>query len=764
MAFTESQWASGPELATCEREPIHAPGTIQPHGFLLALDLPGLSVSRASANVAGWLDGPVAGVLGRPVESVLGEAVAGRLREALADGSIERSPVTLSAARVAAGAGGRAFEVIAHRSGGSVIVELEPTPEDEAELSRRLHPLVRSFLARIEREPTAVAACQAASAEIRRITGVDRVLVYQFGEDWHGRVIAEDRNDVLPSYLGLKFPATDIPEQARALYRANRIRLIPDAGYEPVPILAADRAAAAGPLDLSFSTLRSVSPLHVEYMRNMGTGSSMSISILLDGELWGLISLHNREPHLVPFEVRTACDFLGQVLAIQVGAKLQKAEFDHRIGRQAAINRLLAAMSRADDFVAGLVAEPEDLLAVAEAAGAAIYNDGHCFRVGATPGEAEVDAIVDWLAAENRGNVVATESLAGAMPGADGDAFKDAASGLLAASISQLHRGYLLWFRPEVLRTESWGGDPRKNAPAGDGRIHPRRSFEAWKETVRLKSAPWRPSEVEAASDLGKAILEIVLRRAEERAQLSAELERSNRELEAFSYSVSHDLRAPFRHIIGYAELLREEEEGRLGPESRRYLATIIESAQFAGTLVDNLLAFSRMGRTSIHPVPINMDSLTREVVRELQVEVDASRTIDWRIGELPEVEGDLMMLRLAMTNLISNAIKYTRKVDRAVIEVEGSAQGGEAVFHVRDNGIGFDMRHVDKLFGVFQRLHRMEEFEGTGIGLANVRRIMSRHGGRAWGRGEPNRGATFSIALPKHLPGGKSAENPEAP
>ena len=759
MAFSELEWASGSELATCDREPIHVPGMIQPHGVLLAFEPTGLKVVHASANTEGWLGRSVSSLIGQPIEAVLGIELARRVRDVLTDGSIERSPVTVTAAGVPVAEGSRRFEVIVHRSPSALIVELEPSPDDEAGISRQLYALVRTFLARLESEPTVATTCRVAAAEIRQITGVDRVLIYQFGEDWHGQVIAEDRNDVLPSYLGLKFPATDIPEQARALYRANRLRLIPDAGYEPVPILP----AASEPLDLSFSTLRSVSPLHVEYMRNMGTGSSTSISILHDGELWGLISLHNREPYLVPFEVRTACDFLGQVLSIQIGAKLQKAEFDHRLSRQAAVNRLLTEMSEADDFVAGLVKFPEILLAVAEADGAAIYHDGHCFQVGSTPEEAEVSAIIDWLCTQNQGNVFATESLSREMPGAGGDSFKDAASGLLAASISQLHRGFILWFRPEVLRIESWGGDPSKNAPAEDGRIHPRRSFEAWKETVRFKATPWRPSEIEAANDLRKAILEIVLRRAEERAQLSAELERSNKELEAFSYSVSHDLRAPFRHIVGYAELLREEEDSRLSQEGRRYLATIVESAQFAGTLVDNLLAFSRMGRTSIHPVPINMDTMTREVVRELQNEVSAGRSIDWRIGHLPQVEGDLMMLRLAMTNLVSNAIKYTRKQDQALIEIEGSVQGHEAIFQIRDNGIGFDMRHVDKLFGVFQRLHRMEEFEGTGIGLANVRRIMSRHGGRAWAKGELNRGATFSIAMPKHLHSA-GAENYEVP
>ena len=727
-------------LETCHREPIHIPGSIQPHGMLLALEMPGLVVDRASANVEEWVGKPAAAILGRPVEEALGVDLGGRLRAALADGSIERSPVALAGARAILPGGPRSFEAIAHRSGPSmVVVELEPAAGDEATPPDRLHARVRAALSRLEGEPSLDDVCRAAAVEVRRITGVDRVLIYRFNEEWDGTVVAEDGNGALASYLGQKFPANDIPEQARALYRASRLRLIPDADYEPVPLVG--RPGRDAPLDLSQSTLRSVSPVHVEYMRNMGTGASMSISILRNGELWGLISCHNREPHLVPFEVRTACDLLGRVLSIQVDAWERRSELEHRIGRQAAVARLLIEMAEGDDFVQGLVRRPEVLLDVTRAAGAAIYHEGDCFKVGATPAQPELEAIADWLATEDRGAVFSTDMLARQMPGAAAEAIKDAASGVLAVPISQLHRSMILWFRPEVLKTETWGGDPRKAAPAADGRIHPRSSFAAWRETVRLRAEPWRPAEVEAADDLRKAILGVVLRRAEERAQLTAELERSNQELEAFSYSVSHDLRAPFRHILGYAELLGEEEDARLSPEGRRYLGTIIESAQFAGALVDNLLAFSQMGRTTIIPTPIAMDALFREAIRAAQAELElAGRAVEWRLGPLPEVEGDVMMLRQVVTNLISNAVKYTRTRDRAVITVEGSTQGREAVFAVGDNGIGFDMSHVDKLFGVFQRLHRMEEFEGTGIGLANVRRIVNaaRRPGLGRGRGRP--------------------------
>ena len=733
-------------LENCDREPIHTPGGIQPHGVLLALSEPDLAVLQASLNVDTLFGVEAEMVLGRPVDGLLGSDLSQALRGSIDRGLLDRHPLFLGKGPLAVG-GNQQFDTIVHRSDGALILELELASVDIGSAFRDLYPLVRTSLAGFEGASRVTKLCEMAAAEVRRLTGFDRVLIYRFDEGWNGTVIAEDRNDELPSYLDLRFPASDIPEQARALYRDSRVRLIADAGYRQVPIVPAINPKNGRPIDLSFATLRSVSPVHVEYMRNMGTASSMSISILRDGELWGLISCHHKTPRVVPYEVRTAGDFLGQVLALQVAAKEQREELEHRLVRKAVQVRLLAGMTEEKDFVDGLVRLQADLLDLVEAEGAAILHEGRCTLLGRTPDEGWIDRIADRLERVGRDDLFAAESLAGHLE--DVEPIADVASGVLAIAISKLHRGYLFWFRPEVIRTVNWGGDPsgRKHVDEG-GRIHPRKSFDAWKEIVRGKSQSWRPGELEAATELRNAIVGIVLRQAEERAQLSAELERSNKELEAFSYSVSHDLRAPFRHIVGYSEMLREEEDGRLGDESRRYIDTIIESAQYAGSLVDNLLAFSRMGRTTIHPVPIDMNSLTREVVRDVMSDANG-RSISWKIGDLPKVEGDLMMIRLAMSNLASNAVKYTRPRAEAVVEIDAEAKGGEVIFSVRDNGIGFDMRYADKLFGVFQRLHRMEDFEGTGIGLANVRRIMSRHGGRTWGEGEVDRGATFFFALP---------------
>jgi len=724
------------DLAACAREPIRVPGSIQPHGALFVLDAAGVVTKAAIGALAA---GIAADPIGRPLADLLPEE-ARRIVETLDTRLVAgRGAEHMGFVRTEAGA----FHLVAHRSGGDIIVELERALGDEPGSFDEVYPDVRAFLDAVQRTSGIQALADLAAREVRRITGLDRALIYRFDEEWNGEVIAEDNGGRLPVYRDLRWPASDIPAQARDLYRLNRLRLIADAHYEPAPI-----APDGGTVDLTYSVLRSVSPVHLEYMRNMATMASMSISLLSGDRLWGLISCHHLDPARVPYHVRAACEFIGQVVSMQIAAHEASALATRRDALRGVQGKLLAHMAAEDHFIDGLLAHPRDLMALTGADGAAIVAGGRCTRLGEAPPEAGILALVEWLSGEDREDVFLTDSLAAEWP--DGAALKDMGSGVVAISISQIHDSYLLWFRPELVRTVSWGGDPAKRAELGpDGlRLHPRKSFEIWQETVQLHARPWQEAERDAAAELRVAIVDIVLRRAEEMAALSERLTAINKELEAFSYSVSHDLRAPFRHIVGYAQLLKKFEGERLSERGDRYIETIIESAISAGQLVDDLLSYSQMGRSTITPVSIDVAAMVAEARTNLTMEGDRHR-IDWRIGPLAPVRADPVMVRLVVQNLLENALKFSRDREPAVIEIGSEAKEDEVVTHVRDNGAGFDMAYVDKLFGVFQRLHREEEFEGTGIGLANVKRIVERHGGRVWAEGELDKGATFFFALP---------------
>ena len=569
--------------------------------------------------------------------------------------------------------GGAELRGFAHRAGSLLILELEPcgilTPGRTDGLQADVLEFSRAADDVVDWRDLAHLAARIA----RRCSQFDRVLIYRFDRDFNGTVVAEDGNGVLPRYLNLQFPAGDIPAQARELYRRNRLRMIPDADYTPVPILPACGPETSAPLDLRQASLRSVSPYHLAYMRNMGTGASMSASLIVEGALWGLMSFHSRAPHFVDLPVRSAMEFLAQLLSGGLAARAHAERAELLVTAHAHHDHLLAAMAAATPPRPQLLAEePVELLALANAAGAAIVTDTDCLCIGATPDEAALRRLATWLDERHEQGIYVTENLAESWP--EGHDHLATASGVLAASISELHPSYVMWFRPEWVHTLAWAGSPEKSTEPGTG-LDPRSSFALFQEQIRRRSQPWSTNDVEAARRMRSAITGVVLRRAEELAGLSYELTRTNKELEAFSYSISHDLRAPFRHIVGYAELLRENVGRDLEPTNARFLQTIIDSAMSAGQLVDDLLHFSRLGRASLSPGRVSMAKLVEESRKSLEIEAHG-RAIDWRVGDLPEAWGDHALLRQALINLLSNAQKYARTRNPAIIEVWGE-QGG---------------------------------------------------------------------------------------
>jgi two-component system, chemotaxis family, sensor kinase Cph1 len=730
---------SGIASKDCDAEPIHIPGGIQPHGYLIALSAD-LRIVQVSENLSALTGQPPEALLGQTLDAIVGAEGAQRVAQAAnRDGELDDAPLYLGTFD----ANAQRFDVTAHRHEDTLIVEMEAAAAS-GDAFASIYPLTRTFARGLQNAGTVQELADLAVREVRAITRFGRVMLYSFDDEGRSHVLAEDRDPQYASFLHQFFPASDIPRQARALYLRNRIRLVADVNYRPAQLVPPLNPLTGRPTDLTYATLRSFSPVHLEYMRNMNTHASMSVSIIVRGQLWGLISCHDHDARFVPFNTRLAVEHLGHMLSLQIEAKEERAEGEYLAGLRRTMGRLIGAMGEHENFVAGLRAVPDDVLSFARSAGAAIVMNDQITLMGSTPDEATVRELTHWLA-ENTTGVWATDSLAREWPPAK--AHEDRACGVLAVPVSQIFRNYLLWFRPELMQTIKWAGEPVKITDA-DGAKAPRTNFSPWLETVRGHSALWRQGELEIAGELRGALLNIVLKRAEERAELANELARANKELEAFSYSVSHDLRAPLRHIAGYGDLLRELEGDRMAEKSRRFLNNMLDSARFAGTLVDDLLTFSQMGRAALRPAPVDLGQLVRVIVQECESDTPA-RHIEWDIGELPRVVGDAAFLQLAVRNLMSNAVKYTRTRESAKIEIFATRTDDEYIIAVKDNGVGFDMKYGAKLFGVFQRLHRAEEFEGTGIGLANVRRIVERHEGRTWAEGRLGEGATFYFSLP---------------
>lgn len=714
-----------PDLLRCAQEPIRVPGAIQPHGRLVVLS-PQVELIAWSEN---W-----------PGRESAGKAIAS-LGVALHDLRPGEPPAPLGKVLLE----DRWFDVLAHRTNDAVLVEFE-AGASEAGTQAPIYSLARSFLPRLEEAHSLETLSQLAAREIKRLTGFGRTLVYRFSEEGHSIVLAEALDEGYDSYQHHCFPASDIPAQARELYLLNHIRLIPDVDYQPVALVGADAGWNARRLDLSFAGLRSVSPIHLEYMRNMGTRASMSVSIIIGGRLWGLISCHHHEARHLPYETRTACEHLGQLLSLQIDAKEKASESESRLELRKLTLEIVSHLAEGDATLERLVSEPVPLLRLARADGAAVVLNDRCWTVGQTPPAPQIVALAHWIAAKG-GATFSSDHLAADFPEAAG--WTNIAAGVLAVSISQVHRHLVLWFRPEQVRHIRWAGEPRKLMHGSDGRIHPRKSFSAWQELVQGQSQAWSPAELLAATELRHALIGIVLRRAEELAEVAAELGRVNKELEAFSYTVSHDLRAPMRHIAGYIDLVQELDGSSLSDKSNRYLANVRHAASYAGQLVDALLDFSRMGRAELKRSSVSMSLLVSEVAAELSRQ-EEGKQIQWEIdGELPVLWADPFLMQIVTRNLLSNAVKYSmgRDVPRIRVSAWQNAEGQG--LRISDNGVGFQQKYIGKLFGVFQRLHKAEDFEGTGIGLASVRRIVERHGGNVWAEGMVDQGATFWFVLP---------------
>ena len=764
MATTLNSILPSDRLLALKQPSIHHLTQVQSYGVMLVVNPADLSILQASTNTSTEFNIEASDVVGKTLEDIFDPFQIGQIKEALTNENVDAiNPVKAWVRQEGDNYG--VFDAIFHYSkDGFLVVELEPATTADNIPFLSFYHLARASVSQLDSTADLRVYCQVIVREVRKVTGFDRVMLYQFDDDDHGEVMAEEKRDEMAPFLGLHFPESDIPQTARQMFLSNWIRVIPDASASPVRLYPENNPATGQPTDLTLSILRSPYPCHLEYLHNMGVGASMTISLMKDSRLWGIIACHHNTPKHIPYELRKACEFLGKVIFSEISTREEVADHAYKIQLNAVQSSLVEAMTEADYFVEGLMSATPGLLDLTGATGAAICFGGQWSTLGRTPDEEDLNRLASWLKQEMDDEIFYTDSLP--VVYADAQQFKSIGSGLLAASISK--QSYVMWFRPEVIQTVNWGGDPNHAyalEEAEDGmKLSPRQSFSLWQETVKLTSLPWKTVEIQAVLGLRKAIVNIVLKQAEELALLAQDLGRSNAELKKFAYVASHDLQEPLNQVSNFVQLLEMRYGNKLDQDAKDFITFAVEGVGQMQTLIDDVLLYSKVDIQGIDctltEVQEPLNKAIRNVQRRLE-ETGATLTQD----EMPTLVADSTQLMQLFQNLIGNAIKFRRFDVPLTIHIGVERQDDDWLFTVRDNGIGIDLQFAERIFIIFQRLHTREEYPGSGMGLAICKKIVECHRGHIWIESEVGEGTSFKFTLPvggrdrTHVRGGRTQD-----
>ncbi len=664
----------GISLSNCDDEPVQTPGCIQAHGMLLVLRLDDHVVVQVSDNCERWTGLSVDQVLGSDLSQIVGVTAAERIQALTRTVALDCNPCyALTASLPGLHAEAPAMDMTIHTADGVLLVEMEPSGRGTPLVSQDgdYFSMVTKTIGRLKSTQSLAEFCEVVAREARNITGLDRAMVYFFHSDDSGEVMADARREDLPSWQGLRYPAGDIPKPAREIFKKIGVRPLPNVQgelCEMVPLLNPDTQR---PLEMTHCALRGASVMYTEYLQNMGVAATLTMPILRDGALWGLIACHHYSPKSFPYPLRAAAEFLAQLASLEIAQAELREHLQYRVHMDAVH---LAVLTRAagDGQLSLASSASPSLLDGIQADGVAIFQRSHWFTAGVTPDEQQLKPLAAWIRERidqvpDGLQTYSTDALTAVYPPATA-ALSERASGVLATAVSRhAESPLILWFRGEQVQTFNWAGNPHEK-PTSVGplglRLTPRRSFDLWQEQVRGRSRPWRRVEVEAAQQLRRMVMDLVVVRAEQLAEANAELARSNAELDAFAYVAGHDLKEPLRGINKYAHRLLEEARAGGGHDPAR-AEWLLRLTVRMDTLLNALLHFSRVGRMSLDREDIELGPVLVEAVEMLGSRLEESGVAVRVPRQMPVAHCDRVRVREIFSNLISNAAKYNDKPHR---------------------------------------------------------------------------------------------------
>lgn len=729
-----NQYPDHVDLSSCEKEPIHIIGTTQAHGVVVVCDKKTSSITQIGENCTELFGISSEDLLGKDLGAILNKDHAKRIFKTIQEESVlevEETEINTNK-----------FVVVPHTTSENLILDIEliDLKSTSFDFQKELTGLLNSLTA----SENAEELCKNAARITKSIFGYDRVMIYKFDEEWNGKVIAEELNADMESWLGLQYPASDIPKQARQLFLKNKLRIISDVDYTPVSIIPQISPQTNKPLDLTNSKLRGVSPIHIEYLQNMGVGASLTAALIDKGKLWGLLACHHYTPKFINFYQRQTCEFLIQIFSNELSLK-NSNNFLTNIEKLDELRiKLIDQIQYEDSIKKGLSTLPVKLTDFVSCSGAAIVLDNKIKLLGETPGKKEVKKLIKGILSERTDQLFFTNNLQQAYPEAEN--FKETASGILSIRLGQSDKDFLIWFRPEVIQNVDWGGNPEKKATYNDEkkRLSPRKSFEKWTEKLTGISDTWKDFEISGASKLSESVSYIILENQKREIDtLNKQLITAHSELELFSNGLSHDLKAPLRGIDAYAHILKEDHYTDLQKDGQMAVDTILSSAEEMQNLIDDILSFSGVSNQDISKNTNATNRMLDDIFVSFNTKSNYPHTKIIIEEHLPKIIGDKRMITQVWSNLIANALKYSEKSKNPKIEIGSEVRERKTVYFIKDNGVGFDSKYKDEIFNLFSRFSE-SDYPGTGIGLAIAKKIIEKHNGKIWAKSKENCGSIF--------------------
>ncbi|KPM46733.1 ATP-binding protein [Jiulongibacter sediminis] len=717
-------------LENCESEPIHVPGSIQPHGILLAVDT-NLILKFCSQNLETH-NLKASEVLEKPLKSLFSEADFKTITELFDQEDYTR--------------GGNQhirwndtfYSVLVHKSGDYHLIELEKATEADTELTF-LNSLSFEFARHTGEARNLKELCQRVSEHIKEITGYDRVMIYKFDQDYNGEVFAEAKEEKLESFLGLHYPHTDIPPQARALYMTNLVRMISDVHYKPVPVLTLIKNSSHRSLDMSMATLRSVSPIHVSYLQNMGVGATLTISLIHEEKLWGLVACHHYSPKHLSYYGRVSSLLQGQLLASQI--RVQETAVNYEIKKE--LEKHLEGVQQLLRTDTSLNISSQHLLELCNADGFICQSENQLIKTGDLAGGKEAERIFDLLK-QKETDYLCTRSVS-----QDLGIETETISGILFFKIDV--NTYAMWLRKEFNQEIEWAGNPNKAIEKDKNGLSPRKSFKSWKEIIKGQSRPW----TEAEKDIAKNCVYLLQKHfsylnsqniQKKQEDLLNQLQQANEELENINWISAHDLKEPLRKIRIFSSILTEDSRYQLGERTLKMIDRINNSASRMQRLLDDLMELNRTKHVKPELENVALSALISEIIEHYEWEENKKIRV---AIDLPVVKGNAFLLTQLFTNLIDNSIKFAKENEPLIIDITWSEKGkNKVVISLKDNGQGFENKYAENMFKVFHRLNDSGSKEGSGVGLAICKKVVELHGGEISAQGIENKGATFNVTL----------------